>query len=136
MSNKTKMRNFRREHINYEEQEQIAVANYLKSLGKLFTIAPNGMKLPFSVAKKMKAMGYSKGCPDIMVFEEGKIFAYKGLFIELKRSAVYGDSKVSPEQEQWKKDLNERGYQAVICRGAQEAYKAIDDYFGLILTGG
>ena len=118
-------------NTHFEQQEQIAVANYLKVLGKLFTInAYSGTNR--KTGGKLKAAGYAIGCPDIMVFEEGKgPEAYRGLFIELKRSVVYGTSKVSDEQRCWLAELNKRGYMAVVCIGAQEAYKVIDEYFGI-----
>ena len=69
---------------NAEYYEQVAIINYIKYKYPdiIFTIAPNGMRLPIGVAVKLKKMGYSKGTPDIMIFEPNK--KYHGLFIELK----------------------------------------------------
>ena len=117
---------------NWEREEQIAVANFLKCMRPpvLFTInAYAGTNR--RTGGKMRASGYERGCPDIMVFEEGKVEAFKGLFIELKRSVVYGPSKVSDEQRRWIEELNKRGYKAVVAVGAQQAYAEIEKYFGL-----
>ena len=35
---------------------------------------------------------------------------------------------VSPEQKQWQQSLTDRSYKSVICKGADEAIKVIDDY--------
>jgi hypothetical protein len=112
----------------FEQQEQIAVSNFIKTLRPsiLFTInAYVGTNR--KIGAKMKAAGYDAGCPDIMIFEPRNGFL--GLLIELKRSPVYGNSKVSDEQKRWIVELNKRGYKCVVCFGAQEAYKAIEGYF-------
>jgi hypothetical protein len=70
----------------------------------------------------MVATGYVKGFPDLFVCEpRGK---YHGLFIELKRPG----GKVSPEQIDWIKDLNRRGYYAIVCKGFDSARNTLDLY--------
>jgi len=125
----------------HEQQEQMAVANYLRSLKKLFTInAYAGTSA--RTGAKLKASGYDDGCPDIMIYEprftkrvhEGEnpaLMMSFGLFIELKRSPIYGGHKVSKKQKEWVDRLQKKGYQAHVCVGAQEAYKVIDEYFGI-----
>lgn len=115
-----------------ELHEQITVIVYLKIAypNVLFTIAPNGMKLSIGVAVKLKRMGYSKGTPDIMIFERNK--NYNGLFIEMKNPQSFFNKKgvVSPEQKEWQRKLILRGYKSEICYGFDEAKKVIDEYFG------
>jgi len=95
--------------------------------GALFTISPAGMlqhKPSRNFLYNMVNMGYTKGTPDLMIFEPAGI--YCGLFIELKKMKT---GKASPEQNIFIKKLNERKYKAVICYGRPEAIKTIDDYF-------
>jgi len=139
--------------MNIEQQHQEAVVNYLKVRYPyvLFTIAPNGMKLPIGVAVKLKRMGYSKGTPDIMIFEpkteiicspplndnqtissERTFKIYHGLFIELKTPKIKEIGQkagtLSPEQIQWIDVLNIKGYKAEVCYGSNEAIEIIDKY--------
>jgi hypothetical protein len=113
-----------------EDEHQKAVIQYLRYRypPALFTIAPNGFKLPIGVAVKMKAMGYKAGTPDIMIFEPRGQF--HGLFIEMKRPAETGASKgvLSFEQKAWNIELNSRGYMAIVSYGSEMAIKAIDYY--------
>ena len=110
--------------FNEEYHIQTALIHWLRLVRPevLFTIAPNGMKLPIGVAKKIKAMGYNKGCPDIMIFEAKK--NYCGLFIELKTKT----GKIQTEQKVWLDQLSRRGYKAIVCRSCEEAIVAINDY--------
>lgn len=109
-----------------EYQTQCKVAIHLKSVypDVLWTASAGGMRTSVGTGKKMKAAGYSKGCPDIFVFENRNGFA--GLVIELKK---YKGGQKSPEQIAWIEKLNQRGYKAVFCCGLNEAIKVIDDYF-------
>lgn len=89
----------------------------------LFTISPSGMKLPISVAAKLKRMGYLAGTPDLLIFEaRGK---YHGLFVELKTLK----GKLTIPQQEFLACLNRRGYLAVVAYGYNNAVKVIDDYF-------
>ena len=120
-----------------EEGEQIATINYLRLQypTALYTIAPEGFKLPIGVAKKLKAMGYSSGTPDIMIFEPRK--NYKGLFLEMKTpekrdplGKIYQrKGKLSDNQRTWLSELERRGYYARYCFGFEEAKVYIDWYF-------
>lgn len=50
---------------------------------------------------------------------------YHGLFIELKRR---DGGKVSMQQKYYIARLNDNGYLAVVCYGAKEAIKIIEEY--------
>lgn len=114
-----------------ERGHQIAVIQYIheKHPQTLFTIPPNGFKLPIGVAVALKAMGYKKGSPDIMIFEPRR--HWHGLFIEMKTPKGEGQTKgtLKPEQKDWLCKLDSRGYCTAVCFGAQEACQVIDAYF-------
>jgi hypothetical protein len=109
------MRSFRN-----EQSLQSWYALFLSSLGVLFCASAGGMRTNLSTAKKMKAAGYRKGFPDMMILEPRG--AYSGMFVELKCGKK---SKASTEQKGWRTALNVRNYHAVIMpsleyREAQE----------------
>lgn len=120
-----------------EDNFQTAVANYLRcKYPKVrFTISPQGMYLPMHIAKRLKAMGYAKGTPDLMIFKRvatsicGMDY-YGGLMIELK-PMEYGKRKgsLSLEQKEFIRDLRQEGYYADVCYGSNEACELIDFYF-------
>jgi len=112
-----------------EEQEQIAVVQYLRVAYPkvLFTIAPQGNKLSIGVATKHKRMGYCAGTSDFLVFEARD--GYFGLFLEMKRSKAFGNSKISESQIKFMEWAQKEGYKTAVAFGAQEAYKILDEYF-------
>jgi hypothetical protein len=82
----------------------------------------NGVRLSIGAAKKAKALGMAKGCPDLWLpFPHG---GYHGLVIELKD----GDNKLTPEQRWWLDQLNSCGYKATCCRGCDDAIQTITEY--------
>lgn len=106
---------------------QCEVAIHLKLVypNALWTASAGGMRTSIGTGKKMKAAGYSKGCPDIFIFESRKGFI--GLVIELKK---IGGQK-SPEQIKWINDLSNRNYKAVFCYGYNEAMETIKKYLAI-----
>ena len=75
----------------------------------------------YSQRIKQKLSGYSKGMPDVLIFEPIK---YNGLFIELKtktgRPTIY--------QKKWIEELNKRNYYACVCKGFEECVETLDNY--------
>lgn len=67
---------------------------------------------------KLKATGLSKGFPDLEVF----IGNGKSLYIEMKRKK---GGVVSEEQKKWITWLNDNGYSAKVCHGADEAIEYV-----------
>ena len=67
---------------------------------------------------KLKASGLSKGFPDLEVF----IGNGKSLYIEMKRKK---GGVVSEEQKKWIIWLNDNGYFAKVCHGADEAIEYV-----------
>lgn len=124
---------------NEETNIQVAVIDYLRNKypNTLFTIAPSGMKLPIYVAKMLKAMGYTAGTPDIMIFEprQNNIIVnsgtmkciYHGLFLEMKTHK----GNLSELQEWFLHNLEARSYVVAVCFGYDSAIKVIDKYMAL-----
>jgi hypothetical protein len=70
---------------------------------------------------KLKASGLSKGFPDLEVF----IGNGKSLYIEMKRKK---GGVVSEEQKKWVDWLNNNGYSAKVCHGADEAIEYVKGF--------
>jgi hypothetical protein len=120
-----------------EHEEQCSIMQWAKLLeGRypelaLLAAIPNGAKLPYiqkngrrfsPEAIRLKDEGLKPGFPDmILPCPRGH---YHGLFIELK----YGRNKPTPEQAAWLDALNEQGYLAVACWGAEDAIEVINEY--------
>ena len=67
-------------------------------------------------------MGLSPGFPDLFLFVP--VAPFSGLAIEMKTSI----GKVSDAQEWWIERLQEQGYDARVCRGAEQAIDVILRY--------
>jgi hypothetical protein len=124
---------FKRRNRQEETNDQIVVVRHLKIYYPdcLFTIAPSGMKLPKSVAVRLKRMGYRKGTPDILIFEARK--GFHGLLIELKK--LKGGTK-EDSQEEFCQMAIDRGYKSVFAEGSKLAIDIIEDYLGPSLKAG
>lgn len=113
-----------------EEQEQIALIRWFdlqmpsELKGKLVAI-PNGGHRNKITGARLKLSGVRKGFPDMMLLKPSG--GYFGLFIELKRTK---GGSVSAEQIDWLHWLNQQGFMAAVCKGADEARKTIQDYLG------
>lgn len=86
----------------------------------------SGVRVPIGCAVKMKSAGSIKGYPDL--FLPVKTPVYSGFFIELKREK---GGVVSPEQNSIMARLRLEGFRVEVCRGADEAIRAIRSYLGL-----
>lgn len=113
-----------------EHEHQVRVIDHcaLKAVrnpdyGMIFAIPNAGAGAQRGQAGKMKAEGVKSGVPDLFVCLPRN--GYHGLFLEMK--AVGG--RVSAEQIGWIARLSMAGYLALVCYGADEAIKAIEDYF-------
>ena len=99
---------------------QYPKARYCASLG--------GQYQPFQSQRlKAKRVGYSKGFPDLFLYESRTIngITYHGLALEIK--TIKG--RATKEQKEWIEALNERGYKAVIVKGLPDILNCIDSYF-------
>ena len=107
-----------------ETQEQVIVVGYCKLWGVEVVHIPNEGKRTLVTGRNLVRLGLRSGFPDLFFPYAKK--GYHGLFIEMKRKK---GSKVSPAQKEWVTTLNNQGYLAVICYGAEEAINVIDGYF-------
>ena len=99
-------------------QLQYPKARYCASLG--------GQYQPFqSQRNRAKSTGYSKGFPDLFVYEPSPCGKYHGLALEIKTLK----GRATKEQKEWIEALNERGYKAVIVKGLPDILNCIDSYF-------
>ena len=111
-----------------EAQEQSALiewcgwmAHKIPVLNLIFHVPNGGFRNEIEAAN-LKRQGVKAGVPDLFlpVAKHG----FHGLFIEMKTK----NGKVTENQVKWLRDLSAQGYLAVICRGADEAKKIIEDY--------
>jgi len=112
-----------------EHEEQVALFQWAAIQGqsipalKLLFAVPNGGQRHPAVAVKMKHEGVKPGVPDMFlpIARGGR----HGLFIELKRAK---GGTLSAAQLAWINALRGEGYEAICCRGWQEASSAILAY--------
>ena len=71
----------------------------------------------------MKAAGYLRGIPDLLIFEPSG--DYNGLAIELKA----GKGKPSPHQLEALKSLRARGWRAEVSTGWDDTVELLNEYF-------
>lgn len=74
----------------------------------LFCATVGGIHSTVQQKAKMRAAGYQRGIPDIMIYEPSHDGAYCGLALELKTAK----GRLTKEQQQWIYDLQARGWQA------------------------
>jgi hypothetical protein len=137
--------------LTVEDAEHIRVVNHIKDKlpGVVAFHVPNEGKKSAFERYKHSLMGALRGCPDFVFLwpkpksRESKEILYSGLLIELKapehkRVVLRGKQagqikktkgKLSEEQNIILSRLNDAGYLAKCCFGAEEAIKTIDDYF-------
>ena len=84
---------------------------------------PNGGKRDPRVAAQMKREGVLPGAPDLLVAEPRD--GQHGLFVEMKRQK---GGRVSEDQKTVHDKLKARGYEVVVCEGADSAYVAVLRY--------
>ena len=110
-----------------EHDIQVAIVGLLESIEPtpLYSATVGGVRLAIHTAKKMKEAGYSKGVPDMLVYEPRGMYA--GLAIEVKTEK----GRASDEQKEWIRNLNNRGWRAEICKGFDECADVICEYFDL-----
>lgn len=88
----------------------------------IFAVANGGSRNKIEAAN-LKRQGVLAGVPDIFVDVPSD--KYHGLRIELK----VGKNKPTDKQKEMIERYNRLGYKAVVCYGADEAIKMLEDYF-------
>jgi hypothetical protein len=116
-----------------EEQEQICLMEWavfsskrLPELNWLMHV-PNGGKRDVATGALMKKLGVKKGFPDMQLCVPRR--GCHSLAIELKRRKETHPI-ITNEQRKWIRFLNEQGWHAVVCYGAEEAANVIEWYLG------
>lgn len=125
----------RKKPVDWEGIEQTALFKWIDlqypQESKLIYHVPNGGHRHKATAGKLKGQGVRAGMPDINVdIARG---GYFGLRIEFKATPP-NDAAVSPKQRDALQLLNERGYLAIVCRGAHDAQEQIRAYLRLPAT--
>lgn len=105
-----------------EADEQKAVVAYLKMRDIPFYHIPNEAKRNPRTASHLKALGMVAGVPDLCIPVARGV--YHGLYIEMKA----GRNKPTESQMRWLSLLQEQGYAATVCLGADEAIATIGEY--------
>lgn len=90
---------------------------------KLMFAVPNGGARNIVTAARLKAEGVKRGVPDVILAAPSR--GYHALFIELKKKR---GGRVSPEQAEWKNQLQVQGYRVEICAGFEAAKQTIMEY--------
>ena len=107
----------------YQIQKMVIQWFRLKYPDKLLNADVGGVwTRNYAQAIKNKCMGHSNGFPDLFIPEPNS--KYHGLFIELKSEKGHA----TPEQKEWIKNLNQRGYLAQVLYGFDETREYIDGY--------
>jgi len=115
--------------IPSESDEQAAVIEWaalmthrFPCLALLYAI-PNGARVSWKQAKKLKREGMQAGVPDLClpVARNG----YHGLYVEMKRQKR---ARSNMSQARWQGMLQAEGYAAEVCKGAHDAIGTIFSY--------
>lgn len=89
----------------------------------------SGLKMTKGQARKQKLINRKRGFPDLFIAEARG--GYHGLFIEIKRSEkIYVNDHVR-EQRKVLKELEKRGYMAVMVGGLENVINTIQNYLNL-----
>ena len=110
--------------IPTEEQEQLALVQWLELHKIRYTHVPNEGKHKVQYRAKQKRLGVKPGVPDILIFDRPPRYPENvGVAIELKRRK---GGRVTPEQTVWLEHLKARGWAVAVCRGAMEAIEFLE----------
>ena len=109
------------ERIPTEHEEQREFVRWFRQgyKGVRIFAVPNGGARSMATAGRLKVEGVSPGVPDLFIPDWR-------LWVEMKR--VKGGS-LSAEQKDWIKYLEEVGYCAKVCKGADDAKGQITAFF-------
>jgi hypothetical protein len=111
-----------------ESEEQIAVFDMARAFASrypellLLHAIPNGASRPITTAGRLKREGVKPGIPDMCLpVPRGQ---FHGLYIELKTIS----GRLSIDQTVWLRMLQQQGYKAEVCYGADQAINEIMRY--------
>ena len=108
------------DRIPTEHEEQREVVRWFRQTwpGVRIHAIPNGGARSKATAGRLKAEGVVSGVPDLFVP------AWR-LWVEMKRTK---GGSLSPEQKDWITYLQEVGYCAIVCKGAEDAKRQISAF--------
>ena len=90
---------------------------------RLIFAVPNGGKRNAREAARMKDQGVTAGVPDLCIPEP--VNGYHGLWVELK----VGKNKLTENQSDMIRDLQQRGYATVVCYSLEDFQANVRFYF-------
>lgn len=115
--------------IDWEEGMQIRCLAWLRiqypNVWAVTHHSPNGGRRSLTEGARFKAMGVKAGFPDLFIYEARG--GHHGLALELKTTA----GRQSPQQRQWQRELEGRGYRYAVVRSLEEFMTEVRHY----LTG-
>lgn len=94
----------------------------LQHNGVLYCASAGGLHTSYTQGAKMKAAGYVKGHPDLLIYEPAG--GYVGLAMELKSE----DGEASKEQKTWLRKLEARGWKTCITKGLDDCIREFETY--------
>jgi hypothetical protein len=108
-----------------EHDLQVKLVNHIREVDPsiFFTATVGGVRLSINQAKRMKAAGYLRGIPDLLIFEPSG--DYCGLAIELKA----GKGRASSYQLNALKSLRARGWRGEVSTGWDDTIELLNEYF-------
>ena len=108
-----------------EHSEQVLVVRRLQTARPaiLFCAVPNGGRRSKHEGAKLRAEGMRRGVPDLLIFSappalEGKV----GTALEMKRQK---GGRLSAEQKEWLKAVEDQGWHTIVGRGAKDALEQL-----------
>lgn len=72
---------------------------------------------------RLKMSGVEAGVPDLLLFDPPPIGGSCGVALELKRRE---GGRTSEKQKRWLRELEARGWVALVCHGAAEAIRELE----------
>ena len=108
-----------------EERLQSEVVKYisLQYPKSRYCASLGGQYQPYqSQRNRAKRTGYSKGFPDLFIYEARN--GFHGLALEIKTHK----GRATKEQKEWIEALNDRGYKAEVVKGLPAILNLIDSY--------
>lgn len=112
-------------HLTGEDAIQAEVVKQLRRAGVACFHVPNESKSSPQYRSKVKALGLSKGVPDLIIVTPPPIWpTARGAVLELK--TVSG--RASPEQRAWIQTFRDCGWLAEIAKGQEAALAALREW--------
>lgn len=118
-----------------EHDEQVALISWVRlhegrypDLKLLYAI-PNGGARNLIVAMKLKREGVKSGVLDLHL--PVPVGEFHGLWVEMK----YGKGKLTEAQQDFKEEMDRRGFATAVCWNWIDAAQVIADYLGFPFRG-